>query len=207
MKTVRQDAWTEEDDRVLAEIILKHIAEGSTQLAAFEEASEKLGRTSAACGYRWNASVRKIYGSGIDIAKNQRRQTKNLEKKAIQDGKNLPGNLGRGDMDADLSWNEVFRFLKVCRQGQTQMGEQLKKLENDLSVYEQEMKSIELENRRLRGELQQVTEEYQQIKTDYRTMLNIFERARKLTLFHPDADNDLSNVRFRMDANGNLERI
>lgn len=207
MKTIRQDAWTEEDDRVLAEIILRHIAEGSTQLAAFEESSEKLGRTSAACGYRWNASVRKLYGTGIDIAKNQRRQAKSQEKKALQEGKNLPGILHDGETAIDLSWNEVLRFLKSCRNEQAQMDDHLKKMENRLVLYEKEMKTIESENGRLRYELQQVTEEYEQVKSDYKTLLSIFERARKLTLFHPDSEKEISNVRFRMDGNGNLERI
>lgn len=42
MTAVRQDAWSAEDDLILAEITLRHIREGSTQLAAFEEVGEKL---------------------------------------------------------------------------------------------------------------------------------------------------------------------
>ncbi len=34
---VRQDAWTDEDDLLLAETVLRHVREGSTQLNAFEE--------------------------------------------------------------------------------------------------------------------------------------------------------------------------
>lgn len=59
MTAVRQDAWSTEDDLILAEVTLRHIREGSTQLAAFEEVGEKIGRTSAACGFRWNSCVRK----------------------------------------------------------------------------------------------------------------------------------------------------
>ena len=59
MTAVRQDAWSTEDDLILAEVTLRHIREGSTQLAAFEEVGEKIGRTSAACGFRWNSYVRK----------------------------------------------------------------------------------------------------------------------------------------------------
>lgn len=74
MKTIRQDAWTPEDDAELAEIILRHIREGSTQLAAFEEGAQALKRTSAACGYRWNACVRKQFLAAIDFAKLERRE-------------------------------------------------------------------------------------------------------------------------------------
>lgn len=37
MTTVRQDAWTKDEDLLLAEVVLRHIREGSTQLKAFEE--------------------------------------------------------------------------------------------------------------------------------------------------------------------------
>lgn len=71
MTSSRQDAWTHDEDLLLAEIVLRHIREGGTQLAAFEEVGKKLTRTSAACGFRWNSFVRKQYKTGIDLAKNR----------------------------------------------------------------------------------------------------------------------------------------
>ncbi|GAA3321187.1 hypothetical protein GCM10020331_035890 [Ectobacillus funiculus] len=75
MKT-RQDAWTTEDDLLLAETVLRHIREGSTQLKAFDEVGDKLDRTSAACGFRWNAEVRQNYEEAVQIAKRQRKEMK-----------------------------------------------------------------------------------------------------------------------------------
>ncbi|KMY51999.1 RsfA family transcriptional regulator [Peribacillus loiseleuriae] len=71
---IRQDAWTEEDDLLLAETVLRHVREGSTQLNAFEEVGDKLNRTSAACGFRWNAVVRHTYDKALQLAKKQRKQ-------------------------------------------------------------------------------------------------------------------------------------
>ena len=48
MTIVRQDAWTKDEDLLLAEVVLRHIREGSTQLKAFEEVGQKLNRTPAA---------------------------------------------------------------------------------------------------------------------------------------------------------------
>ncbi|MBE4908096.1 RsfA family transcriptional regulator [Bacillus luteolus] len=73
---VRQDAWSHEDDLLLAETVLRYIREGGTQLAAFEEVGDKLNRTSAACGFRWNAEVRGKYDQAIAIAKKQRKERK-----------------------------------------------------------------------------------------------------------------------------------
>ncbi len=75
---VRQDAWTEEDDLLLAETVLRHVREGSTQLNAFEEVGDKLDRTSAACGFRWNAVVRHTYEKALQLAKKQRKQRQRM---------------------------------------------------------------------------------------------------------------------------------
>lgn len=77
MKT-RQDAWTDENDLLLAETVLRHVREGSTQLNAFEEVGDKLNRTSAACGFRWNAVVRHRYEKALQLAKKQRKQRQRM---------------------------------------------------------------------------------------------------------------------------------
>ena len=75
---VRQDAWTVEDDLLLAETVLRHVREGSTQLNAFEEVGDRLNRTSAACGFRWNAVVRHNYEKALQLAKKQRKQRQRI---------------------------------------------------------------------------------------------------------------------------------
>jgi prespore-specific regulator len=80
----RKDNWIENEDRLLADTVLKHIREGSTQLKAFDEAAERLRRTSAACGFRWNSEVRKNHEEAIRTAKqarymNKKDQSRNKE--------------------------------------------------------------------------------------------------------------------------------
>ncbi|MGM9986618.1 MAG: RsfA family transcriptional regulator [Bacillaceae bacterium] len=73
MPIVRQDAWTDEDDSLLAEVVLTYIRNGGTQLAAFKEVGSRLNRTSSACGFRWNSYVRKQYRHMIEEAKKDRK--------------------------------------------------------------------------------------------------------------------------------------
>lgn len=77
MNTTRQDAWTKDEDVILAETVLRYIREGKTQLEAFKEVAEKLSRTSAACGFRWNATIRKQYQSAIQLARDERKRGNN----------------------------------------------------------------------------------------------------------------------------------
>jgi len=72
----RHDAWTQEEDRLLAKTVVNHIKDGSTQTAAFNEISDKINRTPAACSYRWNAEVRKEYVNDIELAKKKHKENK-----------------------------------------------------------------------------------------------------------------------------------
>lgn len=74
MNETRQDAWTKDEDIILAETVLKYIREGKTQLEAFKEVARELSRTPAACGFRWNATIRKQYQEAIQLAKEERKQ-------------------------------------------------------------------------------------------------------------------------------------
>lgn len=74
MKETRQDAWTREEDDLLAETVLQYIKNGKTQLEAFKVVAGKLSRTPAACGFRWNATIRKQYEAAIQAAKEERKK-------------------------------------------------------------------------------------------------------------------------------------
>lgn len=77
----RVDSWGHREDVLLAEIVLRHIRNGSTQLRGFEEASKQLGRTPGACGFRWNSIVRKRYLIEIEEAKIEREKLKEQNRK------------------------------------------------------------------------------------------------------------------------------
>jgi RsfA family transcription factor len=88
MNDTRQDAWTQDEDLTLAETVLRFIREGKTQLEAFREVANKLSRTSAACGFRWNATIRKQYQHAIQSAKEERKS--GLKKEAVVTDFNEP---------------------------------------------------------------------------------------------------------------------
>jgi|SRR5690625_3439224 len=75
MNKMRQDAWTDDEDIKLAEIVLNYIRNGRTQLEAFKYAGDILSRTAAACGFRWNATLRKQYEEAIKLAKEKQKET------------------------------------------------------------------------------------------------------------------------------------
>lgn len=235
MTASRQDAWTEDDDLLLAEVTLRHIREGSTQLAAFEEVGFRLGRTAAACGFRWNSYVRKKYESAIQIAKAQRQQLKSKgqsrfqapdadrikEYETSQHSSSAPSlqaevssELG-GDALAyqrtrpneklatdSMSFDDVIRFLK-------QQKESYKKLRNadqELKQRDEEIARLREENERMRKELNSVQNNYETMNEDYKALVKIMDRARKMAFLGDDEDQE-EKISFKMDRNGNLERV
>lgn len=73
MNRTRQDAWSNDEDVILADTVLRYIREGKTQLEAFKDVANQLSRTSAACGFRWNATIRKNYQDVVNAAKEERK--------------------------------------------------------------------------------------------------------------------------------------
>ncbi|WP_370875975.1 RsfA family transcriptional regulator [Evansella vedderi] len=173
---VRQDAWNQDEDLLLAEVVLRHIREGSTQLAAFEEVGEKLSRTPAACGFRWNSSIRKKYESAIQLAKKQRKQLKKDDFEADKEVTSIqasPGNLERKPVVQTI--DEMVEFLLGKK-------EEVLKKERELSEGSTSTKRIQElveENRALEKELTRLKHEYEIVKNDYQLMINVMERATK----------------------------
>lgn len=209
MVASRQDAWTEDDDLVLAEVTLRHIREGGTQLAAFEEVGQRLGRTAAACGFRWNSCVRKRYDAAISIAKSQRQQLKKLgrsspaavaevEEAAAPAKRHTPNPVqaAQHDDDQEQQIESVIRMLM----NQKELSRRIRELERELEGKELEIKELMEANERARKELDQV----QGVNEDYRALLQIMERARKLAFLQEEESN---KAIFKMDENGNLERV
>ncbi|CCQ98138.1 conserved hypothetical protein [[Clostridium] ultunense Esp] len=134
MAANRQDAWTADEDLLLAEVTLQHIREGGTQLAAFEKAAERLGRTAAACGFRWNSTIRKEYEEAISMAKGVRKKA-------------LPPD----SQQKSITFDEVFRFLKGLQESRRKNSEELSQLKK-------RVEDLEQENGRLREERMKLQE-------------------------------------------------
>jgi len=138
MNKTRQDAWTKDEDLLLAEIVLRHIRNGKTQLEAFKQAGEALSRTSAACGFRWNASIRKQYAEAINLAKEKRKQTFSshvLDGEQIEEGhsidsaitilEKIKSNVVRHESESNIEQQKLI----------LQLQKENSRLENELKRY------------------------------------------------------------------------
>lgn len=230
MVKVRQDAWSHEDDLLLAETVLRHVREGSTQLNAFEEVGDELNRTSAACGFRWNAEVRQKYDHAIDLAKRQRKEKKRAmaaNKTVVQ--QKTPLSLPQQHNDNEpaeqsipvaetVPAQEAFPVEETYSEPSMTLDsviQYLKEIKKDYQASnqsKQNMDEMKRDNTILRDQVQELQskltkteEQLTTIQEDYQVFMQIMDRARKMTVFE-----DQENVKppaFRMDKNGNLQQI
>lgn len=141
MATTRQDAWTDDEDVLLADVVLRHIRDGGTQLSAFKEVGRSLSRTPAACGFRWNSYVRKQYKERIEEAKEKRKaghqEMREQKKKELS--------------SVSLTFEDVISFLQRYREekGTKDLYQKVEKLQKEkeyllqrLSVYEEEYRTL-----------------------------------------------------------------
>lgn len=217
MAKVRQDAWSHEDDLLLAETVLRHIREGSTQLNAFEEVGDKLNRTSAACGFRWNAEIRNKYVNAIDLAKRQRKEKKRAMAKA---GKveHKPTIVASTRQEQETEHGQTFTGIPMASAAELTMDKvvqflrELEKKTLDSNQSKASLEQVQKEKEALQQQVDTLSRELQQTKTklttmqeDYQTFIQIMDRARKMTVLEDQGT--LTAPAFRMDKNGNLQQL
>lgn len=171
--TTRSDAWTPDDDNKLADIVLRHIREGSTQLNAFVEAANLLGRTPAACGYRWNGVVRRNFSDDIKQAKQEKKNHAALKGHFSRRRPWTP------DLE-DSSIDGIIRALKQHERLFYELQEHNRELQDRVNSLQQELEQLQFENRQLRERSPASGNGIEQLTEDSKTLLAIMERARKM---------------------------
>ncbi|MDE5055326.1 RsfA family transcriptional regulator [Niallia taxi] len=172
MSQTRQDAWSQEEDILLADVVLRCIRDGSTQLQAFEEVGKKLSRTSAACGFRWNSYVRKQYKAEIEVAKSQRKQIKKgiilVEETIIEpvDEQN------KGKQEIDNEFKKILLYLEEVY-NKSKKYEQLKARNSNETELKEKINELINENNVLQKELDSKEEAY-------KGLVDLMEQARKM---------------------------
>ncbi|MFB7140526.1 RsfA family transcriptional regulator [Gottfriedia sp. NPDC056225] len=179
----RQDAWTKDEDNYLAEVVLKSINEGSTQLMAFKIVAKSLSRTAAACGYRWNSFVRKFYKEEIENAKNSSKKQPISESETelvVEEITNQTNDVEVVEptserVQSEITFESVYKFLEYLRL-KVDAGSKIK----DLQSLEKKLLKYKQENEQLKIEKQQLTEKLSELQNEYEHLFDFLDQKRKL---------------------------
>ncbi|PKR78525.1 RsfA family transcriptional regulator [Halalkalibacillus sediminis] len=142
----RQDAWTKDEDLLLAQIVLQYIREGKTQMSAFKEVGKRLSRTPQACGFRWNANLRKQYDQAIQLAKKQRKKVDQVSIPDTNIGNHKPYEESAHSFDQMI--HHLQKLKDEMRRGPAPTedchSEQIDLLRSKVEEYEQFLDEIQL---------------------------------------------------------------
>lgn len=121
----RKDQWTTVDDEKLAEIVIGYVQNGKTQLEAFSQAAEVLGRTKQACGFRWNKTLRLQYGHVLDnVRKRPKQMMRSHLKLALTNFEELTEAYNSLDLKYRELQAEYEKMLKWVQQGTNFLNKQ-----------------------------------------------------------------------------------
>ncbi|PLR70577.1 RsfA family transcriptional regulator [Bacillus sp. UMB0728] len=146
MKNSRKDAWTNDEDTILAREVLRQIEEGGTQLDAFQVVGKLLSRTASACGFRWNSTVRKTYEEAIAAAKKRKNDRRKKDS----------GPIDAIDMRVMI---ESIKLLYSFAEGEDPRVTDLKKVKNKL----------ENENQQLVSKIKTLQEKFEEISAIFKS--------------------------------------
>ncbi|RSL31324.1 RsfA family transcriptional regulator [Salibacterium salarium] len=189
MTLSRQDAWSADDDIMLAEIVLRHVREGSTQLSAFQEAGQKLSRTAAACGFRWNACIRKKYESAIEMARTHKggtmQQPVDKQKMYEESDREITIEESPPDTSIEREKVEADQMLSQLRETisfLTNLSQFMVETNHEkMDGLVEKKEAVQQENEKLETELQQVKRDFKRLREDYKALLDVMEKARALS--------------------------
>jgi RsfA family transcription factor len=145
--------WTKEEDRLLVDTVLRRIREGGSQLDAFAEVGKKLGRTPGACGFRWNAVLRRKETAAFQEAKRQR-VAKQLKKRQSAE---------------PFHFRDILSFLQKHEEEWKRTRLRVEELERKRKEQEQELARLMAERERLvqpvfgGDSMNRLLEKYQQL--------------------------------------------
>lgn len=159
--TERKDSWSSDDDLLLSTTVLDFIKFGKTQLEAFESVSEALNRTPAACGFRWNNTVRKLHIHAIDQAKISRNETRRTTQNKFE------------KVEKNITLDKVISSLLLIERDYNALKQKVLEQEKTISEYESKQPSTTSEI----------------FSEDMKRLIQIFKRSNILDDL-PDANNE-----------------
>lgn len=199
-KTNLKRRWTEEEERFLGETIVKYIESGDTIGNAIKKISKDLNRTQAACRFRWHKVIQFRFKASLEIAREQGKKNTPIEEESMSktESINFESPFVGFTQNLDSILQQIYQLQNELRYLEERYSEK-----NQLvQMLTEENNRIKRENNNLQNQLDQVDKRSLAITKDYKTMIEILNRARQMSLV-PDSNTQA----FQMDLNGNLQRI
>lgn len=202
----------DENDNKLLKLMTFYLNYGLSVYEALANSSKELGMTYAQCRNRWYKKVKFKYEEMKGQLDNQNNET--IQLNLNDDDKNLE--LSKKDVDLFIiKISNLIQLNKELQEYKQKYDESVNKmidiqkenaeLKREKEELNQMLETLKRKNKILKKKLNKLEQEKKEIEDDYNSLLKIINKARELSL--SEIENESTTIKFKMDKNGNLEKI
>lgn len=201
IKTRKQTrrSWTQDEDDYIKKVVLKYSKEGKSLDRAYKRISSKLNkRTKIAVEARYRLHVKPTLTAS---------QLETIYGKEIIEVPSVPV------IEPEVVVGNYQSVSSVSETDVQQVKAFIGKISNllvDKEDTQNENNRLKAENEELRSKYNKLQREYSEVFEDYKAMLKLLDRARQITKeeeIEKEAPIESTQVKFKMDRNGNLTKI
>lgn len=210
--------WTDENDNKLLGLMTYYLNNGFSTYKALVQSSRQMGLTFKQCENRWYSKLKIQYeenkNSGQTIEINQ-----------FENNESIQLNLDN-DLNFDLTSSDIETFIgkisNLIQQNKElqeykqkydeivnnmlEVQQENAKLKREKEELSQTLQTLEEKNKILKKKVLKLERKLEQTENDHKTLLRLINKARELSL-NDEVEMKPAPVKFKMDRNGNLERI
>lgn len=180
------EIWTEEDDAILAETVLRYVRQGKTVVEACNEMERKTDgrRTALASKHRWFTRLADQYKAGYELAKREGKEVKLKGKKRLNQGKRyeeIIKDVFQEDVSAnekEITADDFIILAKKFKEQQNSETSRQNRLQNEIKELQKENDKLRKKCKELENELSETIELFELKKKDYDNVLNALKVLR-----------------------------
>lgn len=181
--------WNDQEDALLKKTVLHSIRNGETQLTAFAEVGQEIGRTPGACGFRWNAVIRQQDPISYKDAKKKRVYNQLQEKRALPVQSLLQATMG------------LQQLMDVSQE----IKQNIRDLEQQLHEAQRKCEALKMERVQMQEQNYSFTDYQDEIKAKYQDLLQVIQRMEQPS--HQSQGEDFNHKRKQTMVDTDIESL
>ena len=210
---LKGEIWTDEDDILLAEAVLKSVRHGGTVIQACHEIEEKTDgrRTSSASKYRWFTKLVDQYKAAYDMAKKEGDKIKAVKKKKINKGERYEDIMKEVFNDEnpspvrEITPDDIILLVKKFKSQEETKGKDTDKLEKELNFEKRKSSDLQKKLKKKEEESAELEEMLKIQKRNYDKLLESLQVLKnagiQINIPEPEKES------FKVNRDGTVEKM
>lgn len=206
------EIWTDEDDILLAETVLRNVRAGNSVVMACREMEEKTNgkRTASASKYRWFTKLVDQYKAAYEMAKDDGEKVKEAKKRKVNKGeryKEIVEEVLDGDVplpEKEITPDDIILLAKKFKSQQEGKSKDAHKLERELNSEKKKSADLIKQLKKKEEEFEDAMESVAIWKKNYEQIVNSLQVLKKaginITIPEPE------KTTYKVNKDGIIER-